>query len=273
MKNYSYIVVEDEDLLRNHLIKKIENLHLPLKLEGSADNGLDGLELAERVSPDLVFLDIMMPVMDGLELAERIHERFPETRMVIVTGYSDFEFARKAIRFGVSEYMLKPIDVKELEAMLDRILERMKRNEQLRNAAYQKEAALRQIATAGNREKRSKEEIADLVEQFLDIHFREEISLSELAERAGFSLDYLSRLFKRYKNESPSRYLTKLRIAEAKELLKANPEIGVREVGELVGYPDPYYFSRVFKEQTSLYPSEYRKTSPASEQQTDRTKD
>lgn len=76
MRVYTYVVVEDEDLLRDSLIKKITNLSLPLKLRGTADNGADGLELIGEVYPDIVLLDIRMPVMDGMEMAEKIHAHY-----------------------------------------------------------------------------------------------------------------------------------------------------------------------------------------------------
>lgn len=260
MRNYTYVVVEDEDLLRSSLIKKIENLHLPLKLLGTADNGMDALELVRQVYPDLILLDIMMPVMDGMELAEKVHEQYPEIKMVIVTGYSDFELARKAIRFGVVEYLLKPIDLQELQQTLNRLLQLLQADRERRDKVERRKFVYGQIRASKDRKNSSKAETVDLIEQFLKENFREEISLGDLAEQAGFTLDYLSRIFKKYKKESPRKFLIRLRIEEAKRILLEQPDLGIREVGELVGYPDPYYFSRLFKEQTSIYPSEYRKS-------------
>lgn len=258
MRVYTYVVVEDEDLLRNSLIKKITNLSLPLKLRGTADNGADGLELIGEVCPDIVLLDIMMPVMDGMEMAEKIHMRYPEIKMIIVTGYSDFELARQAIRFGVKEYMLKPIDIKELQDTLSRVLSELKGADDLTDRKVRSEYVIRQMRAEGVSQNASKEAIADLIEQYLTDNFDREISLGELAKETGFSPDHLTRIFKKYHEESPIRYLTRIRVEEAKKLLRTRPELGVREVGAMVGYSDPYYFSRVFKEQTDLYPKEYR---------------
>lgn len=260
MRLYTYVVIEDEDLLRNSLIKKIQNFGFPLELRGTADNGLDGLELVSQVYPDLIFLDIMMPVMGGIEMAEKIHASYPEIKMIIVSGYNDFELARQAIRFGVKEYMLKPIDIRELQETLQRVLEEMQKEEEPNEKAGRREFILKQMKAEGTHQNGSKEFVAALVKQYLQDHYREEISLGELAKETGFSPDYLSRMFKKYNQESPIKYLTHLRIEKAKEILRTQIELGIGEVGERVGYSDPYYFSRVFKEQTDLYPKEYRQS-------------
>lgn len=259
MRSYRYIVVEDEDLLRKSLIKKIENLALPFRFAGEADNGQDALQLVGEVCPDLLLTDIMMPVMDGMELAERLYEEYPEVKIIIITGYNDFTFAQKAIRFGVTDYLLKPVEVQELCQTLRRVEERFRMSEKS-SAAFRKEYLQKQLWTVGKGNGTSKEEIAELLEQYLKENFREEISLGDLAAMAGFTPDYLSRVYKKYRKESPLRYLTRLRIEEAKKILAEQPLLGIGEAGALAGYPDPYYFSRVFKEQTGCYPSEYRKT-------------
>lgn len=260
MRVYTYVVVEDEDLLRNSLMKKITNLSLPLKLRGTADNGADGLELIGKVYPDIVLLDIMMPVMDGMEMAEKIHARYPEIKMIIVTGYSDFELARQAIRFGVKEYMLKPIDIKELQDTLLRVLAELKGEDGIADREVRREYVIRQMRAEGSSQNASKEAIAGLVKQYLTENFDREISLGDLAKETGFTPDHLTRIFKKYQEESPIRYLTRIRVEEAKKLLRTREELGIREIGELVGYPDPCYFSRVFKEQTNQYPKEYRQS-------------
>lgn len=260
MRVYTYIVVEDEDLLRNSLIKKITNLALPLELRGTADNGADGLELIGEVYPDLVLLDIMMPVMDGMEMAERIHAHYPEIKMIIVTGYSDFELARQAIRFGVREYMLKPIDIKELQDTLIRVTAELKEDKRMDDREGKRDFAIRQMKAEGACQNPSKEVIAALAKQYLTDNFDREISLGDLAKETGFTPDHLSRIFKKYNQESPIRYLTRIRVEEAKRLLSTRPELGIKEVGAMVGYPDPYYFSRVFKEQTNQYPKKYRQS-------------
>ena len=84
------------------------------QVAATAKNGLEGLEKLEHIKPDLIFTDVRMPGMDGLDFAERAHEMYPDTVIVILTGYDSFSYAQKAITIGVKEYLLKPIDFEKL---------------------------------------------------------------------------------------------------------------------------------------------------------------
>ena len=98
----------------------------------------------------------------------------------------------------------------------------------------------------------------DLVRQYLAEHYPEDISSETLSARFGFVPSYLSKVFRRQTGISPTEYLTGLRMAKAKELLASKPGLLIRDAAMLVGYKDPYYFSKLFKKATGLWPSEYQ---------------
>jgi two-component system, response regulator YesN len=103
---FTYVVAEDEERMRNYVTRKLAELEPGFKCVGSAEDGEEAVELVERYLPDLLFTDIKMPVLGGLELVERIRSTNDDIRIVIISGYSEFEYARKAIELGVDDYLL-----------------------------------------------------------------------------------------------------------------------------------------------------------------------
>ena len=104
----------------------------------------------------------------------------------------------------------------------------------------------------------SPEEIVNFIELFIKENFSQEINLNSLAKRFNFNASYLSKIYKKYREEPPMKYLQNLRINKAKYLLLNNSELEIKTIGELVGYPDQFYFSRIFKLLTGKSPTEFR---------------
>ncbi|NJD03240.1 MAG: response regulator, partial [Ruminiclostridium sp.] len=116
------IVVDDEALVRNGIIAKINNYCMDVIITGEAKNGFDALNLIHKMEIDFVITDIKMPIMDGIELIKQVREQNPLIEFIIISGYAEFEFAKKAIFLGVSDYILKPIENEVLREALDRII-------------------------------------------------------------------------------------------------------------------------------------------------------
>lgn len=154
---YKILIAEDESEMRNLLVKYIKREEPELEVVGSAVNGKEALSLTEECRPDIVLTDISMPVMDGLEFLQRAMQQNILLKAVIISGYDEFEYAKKAIALGVSDYLLKPFDPFELKEVLGKIKEELGKqkilldNMQLLkekvdvNATIQKERVLRDI--------------------------------------------------------------------------------------------------------------------------------
>lgn len=121
MDLYRIILVDDEEEVRKSIIRKIDWQAVGFTVVGDAENGEDALEKIEALEPDVILTDIRMPYMDGLTLAERIRQKYPSMKIVIFSGYDDFEYAKRAIKLNVTEYILKPVNVEELTAILKKI--------------------------------------------------------------------------------------------------------------------------------------------------------
>lgn len=116
-----FVIVEDEIRIREgirRLILKMDNKNV---IAGEAENGKEGLEIIRREKPDVIITDVRMPIMDGLEMLEILHKEGCTAKTVVLSAYSEFEYARTAIKLGVTEYLLKPIVLAEFFETINRI--------------------------------------------------------------------------------------------------------------------------------------------------------
>lgn len=122
---YKLILVEDEEDVREGIVQEIDWERYGFEVADTAENGKEAMELIERWVPDVVVTDIKMPFMDGLQLSEWIREWYPTTKVIILTGFDEFEYAQKAIRLQIDEYVLKPFSAQELIDVLVKIKEQI----------------------------------------------------------------------------------------------------------------------------------------------------
>lgn len=125
MSLYSVMLVDDEEEVRLAIQKRIDWEAIGFSVAAAAENGEEALELAERICPDVVMTDIQMPFMDGLTFCKKLKERISGTKIVIFSGYDEFDYAKEAIKLEAEEYILKPIDAVELKEVFLRIRERL----------------------------------------------------------------------------------------------------------------------------------------------------
>ncbi|MDF2613163.1 MAG: two component transcriptional regulator, AraC family [Clostridia bacterium] len=119
---YKIVLVDDEDVVRKGIRDLIPWETLGLEMAGDAPDGEKGLELINKVMPHIVFLDINMPKMDGMKLTKILRESHPDIKIVLITGYDEFSYAREALRLGVEDYILKPITKEEVITLLEKIV-------------------------------------------------------------------------------------------------------------------------------------------------------
>ncbi|SDX95400.1 response regulator [Paenibacillus sp. CF384] len=116
--SYRILLVDDEPMIKLSMRKIITDTHPDFVIVGDAMDGQEALELAEREQPHVIITDISMPVMGGLELIRAIHEKGWKPEIVILSGYGEFDYAREALRYGVADYILKPIRVSAVKELM-----------------------------------------------------------------------------------------------------------------------------------------------------------
>jgi len=246
---FTVIVAEDEELLLNSLILKIESMDLNFEVIGKAQTGAQAFDLVKELTPDLLISDIRMPIVDGITLLENVHDKFPYIKTIIISGFSDFEYARRAIKINVSEYLLKPIDPKELYNALLSIKTKL----ELEQSTY---TDIFNDAMTRN----TPDQIAKALREYINCHYNEEINLNLIAYGMNYSSSYLTKIYCMQYEITPSKYMISLRMSRAKYLLSHNQELSIKQIGEIIGYHDQGYFSRIFKKYVGISPLEYRES-------------
>lgn len=146
MSLYKIMLVDDEEEVRKSIIRKIDWEEAGFEVIGDAENGEDALERIEQIEPDVVLTDIKMPYMDGLTLAEKIRQLYPSIKIVIFSGFDEFDYAQRAIKLNVIEYILKPVNVEELTAILKKIKKNLDEEiEQKRNVNLLRESYVKSL--------------------------------------------------------------------------------------------------------------------------------
>jgi len=248
MNPINVIVAEDEPLLLKTLVNQIHQADSLFHVICAAQDGESVLRFMENTQvPDVVITDIHMPVLDGIGLIKAVERDYPAVIKIIISGYGEFKYAQQALKMNVIDYMLKPIKKQDLEDLLSML--------KIRIASER--SAIKSPNPLTNRQYTA-EEIVKTVMEFIKTNYARELSLEDIAKQFNVNASHLSKIFLKFAGESPSKYIMSLRLNEAKHLLSLKKELSVKEIGEAVGYPDPYYFSRIFKQITGMTPTDYK---------------
>lgn len=273
-RQYGLLMVDDEPAARKYALSRLQWERLGITRRFEAGSGLKALEIMEREHPEIVILDIRMPEMDGISLLKEICRRQYNTRIIGLSGYSDFDAARAMLSSQkVVEYLLKPVSVDELFEAVTRALEAfggadpdsLRQNDGEIGARIAYERKMDSEEEAASKEKGDSQisarqaAIIREVKDFLEQNYKEKISLEQAAAHVYMNPSYLSRLFAKAEGCGVSQYLQKIRVEQAKLLLK-DPHLRVYEVGDQVGYPNFQHFLKVFKQYAGVTPSRYRET-------------
>ncbi|MFC4776579.1 response regulator [Paenibacillus sp. GCM10023252] len=249
------LLVEDEASIRSGLKKLIEEVIGGFVVAKEAENGREALGwLRTSAAPDLLITDIRMKELNGLDLIDQVRELLPDLPILIISGYNDFEYAKRAMKNRVSDYILKPVDRVELSQYLTRIRQQLagsSRNEESDPMTAALESPSPEAAASHPVIRR----VLELVRERLHL----DVSLQAIATIVHLNPQYLSALFKQEVGRNFIEYVTECRMEKAKQLLR-DTGLKIYEVGEMSGYTNAKHFMSVFKSSVGQTPGEYRET-------------
>lgn len=244
------MIADDEEVIRRGLEKIASRMDLDVKVIGSHGNGQEAWAHLSTLTPadiDLLITDIKMPRMDGFKLIEEARGYMENLSIAVLSGFSEFDYARRAIRHGVLDYLLKPIE----KAQLYELLKRVEEGKELRMADPIPDSPV-QSAEGGEHY------VVEQTKSILEKEYSHNFELERLAETVGMNASYISRLFKYKTGQTITDYLIGIRIAKAKALLVGQPDLKNYEIAEMVGYSDPVYFNKLFKKMCGMTPKDYK---------------
>lgn len=231
------IVVDDEPKIRNG-ISKILSKKKEYQICGVFEDAKSALNYLQLECADVIITDIRMPNITGLELIQQIRKTNSDIEIIILSGYSDFSYAQKAIEYGVFIYLTKPTDIVKLFEALEKIREKLKGSKIEDNYEFSNQ-------------------IVNQAVDYINKNYKERITLELLSKELFISPNYICGLFKEVTGVNLSKFITNVRIEKAKEYLHI-VHYNVSDIANMVGYSDAKYFSNVFKQSCGVTPSEYR---------------
>ncbi len=253
------LIADDESIIRKGLLSLDWN-SIGIEEVFAAGNGEEARKVLLGENIDIGIFDIRMPGMSGLELAEMIQEQEMDTIVVLLTGFSEFEYARRAIRSGCCEYLLKPVNPRELLDTIEKVkvrLETKRCQRQMREEEEKKEEAFDYVLQVKRLFPKVSGSVRNMLTDMAE-GFSQPISLKNMAERDHFAQSYISKKIKQETGYSFIDILNAIRLMNAAKLLQEGESIGL--ACEKSGFRDQRYFSQIFRKAFGLSPSEYRKT-------------
>lgn len=246
--------MEDEKLIRKHLVYGFDYESLDCVVVGEGRDGQEGIELIEKLNPDIVITDINMPVYDAFDMFEETIDYLYST--IIISGYNEFENAQKAIKYGVSEFIVKPIEENELKHALIRAIQQLRINKKAQQYINEQNqlAALSILEPINDS---LKDEVVHQMIEYIKENFDEKFVFADVAKHIGYSQSHLYNRFKQGTQMTFNEYLTKYRIQQSLNMLKSN-KYELYQIAYECGFSEYKYYNKVFKKHMGISAAEYR---------------
>lgn len=246
---FRLVIADDEETIRNGLKKLIESYNIGIKIVAMAEDGEEAISIIKEHKPEIILMDINMPFVNGLESIEKVKNLVPNSKIIIISGYDKFDYAKKALELGVFNYLLKPINYRDFKDVLLKAIDSYK----------ERMWEISQLNDKSNILEKPKDVPNESIEYIKKSFTNKDLSLKSVAEDLFISQSYLTKVIKDKTGSSFTDYLNKLRIDMAINLL-LNKEVNysIKEISDMVGYNSQHYFSRAFKNYMGMSPIQYK---------------
>jgi len=253
---YKAVIIDDEPIIVEGLSRAVDWGRWDCKVAGFAYNGREGLDVIRREKPNILISDIRMPEIDGLTMVAALKSEFPYMQISILTGYRDFEYAKKAIELGVTRFLLKPSKLDELEEAIGAMKKKLDETVRVYPELLAEEHAPEEN-DAELEDSPASSFIVNNAIEYIKEHYADKLRLSDVADEIYVSQWHLSKLINKHTGSNFSEILNGIRIEKAKQLLK-DPALKIYDIAEQVGFSDLTHFSRVFKKIEGISANEFR---------------
>lgn len=256
---YKVFIAEDIGIVLENIVDLVRKSPLANDIEicATASDGVSAHSMITRFSPDIVITDIHMPLMDGLQLLESLRTEKCRAKFIILTGHAQFQYAKKAVSLGVSEFLLKPLQEEELHAALAKAVSELSGGS--RNTVAHEPVDAAHSQTKSQYASIPADNFIGLegIRKLIDNDCSSDLSLDTIATKFNMSPKYLSRAFKEKYGVNFVEYITDVRIDKSKDLL-SKTDTGINEISQMLGFHSNFYFYKVFKKKTGMAPGAWR---------------
>lgn len=234
------LIVDDEKFIRNGISAILSNSFGDTIVVELAKNGKEALEILKKDEFHLVITDINMPFINGIDLIKELRTFNKKAEIIVISGYDEFEYARQCMKYGVKNYLLKPVNDVEL---IDLIKENME-IEEINVVEDSHQVKLDHI-------------YIEKAKAYIDNNYFRDINMAVVSNYVSLNYSYFSSVFNKIVGMNFSDYLNFVRVQKSKILLK-NIDYKIHEISDMVGYKNSKHFTKNFKKFEKITPIEFR---------------
>ena len=272
---YNVLLVDDEDLDLEALRRFIPWEQLNMQVVSARNSAISAAKYIDQAELDVLVTDIRMPQMSGLELAKLAQERNKSIRIVFISGYEDFAYAKQALSLNACSYILKPVNDNEVYEALTKVKEMLdqEQSRQQTERAYMEIVQARStdrkpplpdlkqaLADCDKKQNKKNSKLAQEIIAYIHAHIHEVITLRNAANTFSYTPNYLGLMFREETGVAFTDYVIQARLLKAQELL-TDTNLKIYEIADKVGYRNLNYFSKQFKDCFGISPLEFRRQS------------